>query len=315
MENSLSRRVLLQTGVALLGGVAAAMEKPKSNGLKVSIFSKHLQFLEGEELAKNTAAMGFDGIDLTVRKGGHVEPARVRQDLPKLVAIMHQHGLETPMITTDIVDAATPYAEDVLKTMAELNIRRYRWGGLIYTHDQPISKQLDEMRPRVEKLAALNARYQIGAMYHTHSGPNVVGAPIWDLHELLKGLDPNAVGINYDIGHATVEGGFGGWIDSFRITGPYLRGIAVKDFLWEKDAKGSWNAEWKPLGQGMVRFKQFFTMVAAAHFAGPLQLHFEYPLGGANDGKRTLTVSRQEVFDAMNRDLQQLRSWLKDSSL
>jgi hypothetical protein len=38
-------------------------------------------------------------------------------------------------------------------------------------------------------------------------------------------------------------------------------------------------------------------------------------LGGANDGKRTLTLSRQEVLDAMKQDLQQLRSWLKEASL
>ena len=34
-----------------------------------------------------------------------------------------------------------------------------------------------------------------------------------------------------------------------------------------------------------MRLPQFFTMVAAADFSGPLQMHFEYPLGGANDGK------------------------------
>ena len=39
----------------------------------------------------------------------------------------------------------------------------------------------------------------------------------------------------------------------------------------------------------MVKLPQFFGMVAETDFAGPLQIHFEYPLGGANDGKRTLT--------------------------
>jgi sugar phosphate isomerase/epimerase len=50
--------------------------------MKIAIFSKHLEFLEGEELAKGAKEIGFDGIDLAVRKGGHVEPERVRQDLP-----------------------------------------------------------------------------------------------------------------------------------------------------------------------------------------------------------------------------------------
>jgi len=317
--NPLSRRSLFK-GAVVLGATAGAMANidkaaPSDSKLKIAIFSKHLQFLQGEELAQTAADIGFDGIDITVRKGGHVDPARVRQDLPPLAAAIRSHGLEVPMVTTDIVDAGTPHTEDILKTMAKLGIRHYRWGGFKYNREQPLTQQLEELKPRVAKLADLNSHYRVGAMYHTHSGVGLVGAPIWDLHEILTGFDPQAVGVNYDVGHATVEGGLGGWIDSFRITGAYLRGIAVKDFLWAKDANGKWRPEWIPLGEGMVRFPEFFRMVAAAHFSGPLQLHFEYPLGGANEGQRTLTIPREQVFSAMRRDLQQLRSWLKEASL
>jgi len=271
--------------------------------VKFAIFSKHLQFLEREELAKAAKEIGVDGIDLTVRKGGHVEPERVRQDLPSLVAIIRQYGLEVPMITTGIVDADTPFAADVLAAMGDLGIHRYRWGGFTWNNTEPIAQQIEAFKPRVAKLAALNGRYQTTAMYHTHSGVGLVGASIWDLHEILKGFDPGLVGVNYDIGHATIEGGLGGWIQSLRITGPHLRGVAVKDFVWEKNAKGQWDAAWKPLGQGMVNFARFFGMLRDAHFTGPLQLHFEYPLGGAEDGKRTgLTMSREEILAAMKRD-------------
>ncbi len=311
-----SRRVLLASGAALFarGLPAAAEEKAPPAKLKVAIFSKHLQFLEGEPLAAGAAEIGFDGIDLAVRKGGHVEPERVRQDLPKLVATIRRHGLEVPMLTTDIVDTQSPYAEDVLKTMSELGIQCYRWGTFKLDADRPLAQQLEELKPRVARLAALNARYRTTAMYHTHSGIGLVGASIWDLYIVLKDFDPQAVGVNYDIGHATIEGGFGGWINSLRITGPHLRGVAVKDFLWEKD-KRDWKAEFKPLGTGMVRFPQFFNMLAGAHFSGPLQIHFEYPLGGAESGKRSIRLSKEEVFAAMKRDLQQLRTYLREASL
>ncbi|HEY1948632.1 MAG TPA: sugar phosphate isomerase/epimerase family protein [Bryobacteraceae bacterium] len=314
-----SRRAVLQTGAAaLLGSTllqsAPQNSTPETTKLKVAIFSKHLLFLQGAPLAQAAADMGFDGIDLAVRKGGHVEPARVKQDLPGLVALIRQHGLEVPMLTTDIADTSTPFAEDIMRCMAELNIHHYRWGGFKYNHDSSIPAQLDALKPRVAKLAELNARYKVGAMYHTHSGFDLVGAPIWDLHELLTGLDPAAVGVNYDIGHATVEGGFGGWIDSFRVTGPYLRGIAVKDFLWEKDKRNQWRPAWKPLGEGMVNFAQFFQMVAAAHFSGPLQLHFEYPLQGADEGIKTVS-NPKEVFSTMTKDLKQLRTYLSQAGL
>jgi sugar phosphate isomerase/epimerase len=308
--SQISRRSALYAGAALL----AAAKEGSSQKLKVAIFSKHLLFLHGEELAQGAAGMGFDGIDLAVRKGGHVEPARVRQDLPALVKIIRQHGLEVPMLTTDISDANTPYCEHILRSMSELGIRHYRWGGFKYTDDQPLAAQIDSLKPRVEKLAALNARYGAGAMYHTHSGVNLVGASIWDLHEILNGMDPKAVGVNYDIGHATVEGGFGGWMNSLRISGAYVRGLAVKDFLWRKDARDRWNAAWTPLGQGMVRFKEFFRIVSTMEFSGPLQLHFEYPLGGAEDGKGEVG-NRSEVFATMKHDLEQLRSYLAEARL
>ena len=313
-RNSISRRALLASAPILLSRAHAADEKA-ARKLKVAIFSKHLHFLRGEDLAKSAAEIGFDAVDLTVRKGGHVEPERVAEDLPPLVKAIRAHALETPMITTDIVDADTPHAENILKTMAGLGIRYYRWGGLTFDAKQPYPAQLDRMKPRIAKLAALNARYQASAMYHTHSGIGLVGTSIWDLYILLKDFDPKAVGVNYDVGHATVEGGFGGWINSFRITGPYLRGIAVKDFLWGKDARGNWQPQWKPLGEGMVRFPQFFGMVADAGFNGPLQLHFEYPLGGANDGRTTLSIPREQVYAAMKRDLGVLRGHLAQAKL
>jgi sugar phosphate isomerase/epimerase len=132
----------------------------------------------------------------------------------------------------------------------------------------------------------------------------LVGAPIWDLHIVLNGFDPNAVGVNFDIGHATIEGGVGGWIDSFRITGAHLRGIAVKDFVWGKDAKGVWQPRWTPLGEGMVHLPQFFGMVAESGFSGPLQIHFEYKLGGP-----------AETALAMKRDLAKLREYLTQAKL
>lgn len=299
-----SRRALLAGAGALLSSAGAAAAPAAPNKLKVAIFSKHLQFVKGDELAQTAAEIGYDGIDITVRKGGHIEPERVRQELPGLVAIIHKHGLDVPMITTDIVDTTTPYTEDILRTMADLGIHNYRWGGLKYTDNTPIVAQLEAMKPAVEKLAALNAKYNAGAMYHTHSGVNLVGASFWDLYVLLKGVDPNTAGVNFDIGHAVVEGGLGGWINNFRVTADHLRGIAVKDFVWAKNAGGSWQPKWTPLGEGMVKLPQFFTMVAASGFNGPLQLHFEYALG---------TPADTRAF--MKRDLATLRGYLAHANL
>jgi sugar phosphate isomerase/epimerase len=304
----LSRRAVLAGGSAALLARAASKDK-----LKISVFSKHLQFLQGEDLAKAAAEVGFDGVDITLRKGGHVEPERVRQDLPPLVSIIRKHGLEVPMVTTDIVDPDTPYTEDILKTLADLGIRYYRYmpsGGFKYVADRPYAAQLEAFRPRVARLAVLNQRYQTCAMYHTHSGRGFVGASFWDLPIIMKDVDPKCVGVNYDVAHATIEGGLGAWINSFYICKPHLRGIAVKDFSWGKDAKGAWQPQWQPIGQGMVHLEEFFNMLAAANFSGPVQMHYEYPLGGANNGNRNITISKEEIYSAMKHDLGKIRGYL-----
>ncbi|MCW5982521.1 MAG: sugar phosphate isomerase/epimerase [Bryobacteraceae bacterium] len=305
------REFVLAAGVA--AGAASASPAPRK--LKVSVFSKHLQFLEGKALAEAAAGIGFDGVDLTVRKGGHVEPERVEADLPPLVKIIRAQGLETPMVTSGIVDADTPHARTVVKTLADLGIRYYRWGGFTYDARQPIVAQLEALKPRVAALEKLNREFGVCAMYHTHSGIGQVGASIWDLYLVLKSFDPDALGVNYDTAHAMVEGGFGGWINSFRVSEKHLRGIAVKDFLWKKDEKGRWRPQWIPLAEGMVDFPQFFQMLAATVFAGPVQVHYEYPLGGADTGQRTIKIPKEQVFAAMKADLERLRGWLASAGL
>jgi sugar phosphate isomerase/epimerase len=153
-------------------------------------------------------------------------------------------------------------------------------------------------------------------MYHTHSGVGQFGASFWDLWAVLKDLDHDAVSVNFDIGHATVEGGLGGWVNSSRLLLPMSRGVAVKDFYWEKTSQGRWGVHWCPLGGGMVNFRQFFTLAKQAGFRGPIQLHNEYDeLGGADSGRTTMTISRDEFLRILKKDLTALRGLMKETGL
>jgi len=96
--------------------------------LQIVYFSKHLQWLNWQQMAETAKELGFDGLDVTVRQGGHVEPARVQEDLPKVAKIVRQAGLSIPMITAGIVDVDSPDAEAIIRTASEAGITRYRWG-------------------------------------------------------------------------------------------------------------------------------------------------------------------------------------------
>lgn len=299
-----------------MGGAAAlaAFAGAGKEQLTLCAFSKHFQWTSVAEMATLCKGFGYDGIDLTLRPGGHVLPERVEDDLPKALEAIHAAGLTVPMVTSHIVDATTPHAERVVRALARSGIRRYRWGTFRYADGAPLPKQVDEFRARTRDLAALNKQHGVCAMYHTHSGAGQVGASFWDLYLILKDFDPSAVSVNYDIGHATVEGGYGGWIHSSRLLIPYVRGVALKDFRWIQNSRGEWVPGWCGLGQGMVNFRKFLPMLKG--FTGPVQLHMEYPdLGGANDGKTTFTIPKEQLLGLMRRDVDVCRRLLREAAL
>ncbi len=317
-DASLSRRTILgmAAGTAAIPAVGLAAPVDRGNKLQVCAFSKHFHWLSIREASELAASIGYDGMDLTVRKDGHVEPERVTDDLPKAVQAILASGLKAPMITAGIIDVTSPHAETILKTAAAVGIKRYRWGGFRYDTAKTIPQQIREFQAKSRDLAAMNKQYGVCAMYHTHSGPGQFGASMWDIWSVLKDLDTNAVSVNLDIGHATVEGGLGGWINSSRLLLPISKGVAVKDFRWEKNAAGKWDARWCGLGLGMVNLPQFLSLLKVSGFDGPLQLHMEYKeLGDAHSGSKKSSIPKEEFVNLMKRDLTLLRGLLKQADL
>lgn len=284
--------------LAAQAAAALAGEAPP----RIAIFSKHLQWLAIPAMADAAKEVGFDAVDLTVRPGGHIEPERALAELPRAAEEIRKRGLELGMITTAITSVETPHAESILRGAAAAGVKHFRFGGWKYEARAP-RQAIEFYRGVARRLAKLAAGYGLCGMYHTHSGTGEFGAAIWDIYETLRDLDGQHLGINYDIGHATVEGGYGGWEISAKLCRDYMRGIAVKDFVWAKNARGEWRPRWCPLGEGMVNLKAFL----ARHRAPVIQMHFEYPMGGAEHGARVITWSRDQVLEAMRRDLERLR--------
>ncbi len=72
---------------------ARAQRRLRDGALDISVFSKCLQWLDYSGMAAITAEAGFDGVDLTVRQGGHVLPERVEEDLPMAVEAATKAGI------------------------------------------------------------------------------------------------------------------------------------------------------------------------------------------------------------------------------
>lgn len=312
IEWNVSRRRFLGMAVAgaALSGLGLAKTANASNedrqSRKLCIFSKHLQWLDYQGMAKTAREIGFDGIDLTVRPRGHVLPERVREDLPRAVHAAKVAAIDIPMMATAITDPDDPLTESVLATASKAGIRYYRMGYYRYDDSKPIRQTLNEARAKLRDLVAMNKQYNIVGTYQNHSGARYVGAPLWDLDHLFQDLDTRWIGCQFDIRHATVEGGTV-WPTHFRFVSRYINTLVAKDFRWSQTDKG-WRAENCPLGEGMVDFKGYFKMLKKSGIGGPMSLHLEYPIGGAEHGARHLTGDKKMVIQAMRKDLRFLRS-------
>jgi L-ribulose-5-phosphate 3-epimerase len=264
----MTRRELLA-----LSAMAAQQGKAAQAVPKLCLFSKHLPKLDYNDLGKTVKQMGFDGVDLTVRPGGHVLPTRVAEDLPIAVERIRSYALEVPMITTALVSASDPAARPTLSTAGALKIPYYKLGYWRYRTANPESV-MAEVKRDLGPLVALGKEYGVEAGFHNHSGDNV-GTAIWDTREIIGDMDARWIGYYFDPCHATAEGGLFGWRLSERIALPRIKMVAFKDFYWEKQG-GSWKMQMCPMGQGMVDWAAVMALLVLGKFSGPISLHLEY---------------------------------------
>lgn len=275
----------------------------KKSALKIHIFSKHLQFLDYQDMAEAAAEMGFDGVELSVRPKGHVLPERVEEDLPKAAEAMRNAGLPPLMMTTAVLDPENSTDKQVLETAAQLGFKYYRMNYYRYLEGKTIPESIRYFQQKAKSLSEFNKSLDLVGCYQNHAG-NYMGASIWELWELLKEANPQHLGAQYDIRHAVVEGGLS-WQNGLRLINPFIKTLAIKDFKWVNE-NGKWSTQNTPIGEGMVDFKSYFQLLKKHQIQVPVSLHLEYPIGGAEHGDTKLTVDKQVVFKAMKKDLQKV---------
>lgn len=281
---------------------ATAQEKPS---WPIAIFEKVFEGLNYTELAEAIEQTGADGIEATIRKGGHIEPAAAADEVPKMNDALKARGRRIIIAATSITRADDPDAAKVLKTLKAAGVSYYRMSHYQLKLGQPLLQQVRNFAAQARDLAALNAEVGIQGLYQNHSGSSkaqgYLGALGWDAAMMLEGVDPRALGLAFDTRHLCKDTG-SSWHTAVAVCKPHIRSIYVKDGTWT----GPRGDQYKdvPLDTGFVN-KAVFDELRSGLEPMPLCIHMEW-LGYRVFKKHEIP----SAVEAHQRDIAALKKWL-----
>ncbi|MFO0907390.1 MAG: TIM barrel protein [Isosphaeraceae bacterium] len=248
--------------------------------MQFALFTDNLADRSIAEATRDARRAGFDGLDLTVRPGGHVAPERVLEKLPEARRAIEANGGRLLMISTSITDVDRPETEAIFQAAAREGVR---WVKLGYWEYQPfgtLAEQVNQARARLRRIASLARKHRVLPCVHCHSGRFVTsGGPM--LYLVLQGFEPGEVGAYVDPMHMTIEGGRAVWEMGLDLLAPWLALVGVKNFRWKpaaRDGRGQqrWDWEYCPLADGVAPLPEFFDRLRELKYDGVVSLHSEY---------------------------------------
>jgi len=266
------------------------------------VYSGCLSKIPYAELPDIVRTMGYDGIDLTVMKGGHVDPSLYMVDLDRAFQTFQDAGLELPMVTTSFTSPSEPYAYAILYVSAELGARFVRLG----TWPPPVALTSGGQNAAIRAVMAKNdltqfsvtgLRCKITPLLANHAG-SYPGRDIPEVESMLTGVSPKAFGYCFDPVQAVIEGrSADAWESALQAALPRLAAVALSDVALLKDAEPA--VKPCPLGEGVIDWKKFFSALAAARFHGPISLHMDYETHSeVNSMRKDLAFARARVEEA-----------------
>jgi sugar phosphate isomerase/epimerase len=251
--------------------------------MQVIFFTKFLAGLSVEEVGKAVKDLGFDGLDLAIRNGQCVNPKNVTEVLPKALKYWKDMGLSVPMATLEAnaVDPKDKEVEAIFEACGAAGIPYIKLGYWFWKPERHFEDGVENIRGALSVFKKMGEKYGVCSLVHTHSqafyGSNASGAMI-----LVKGFDPQYVGVYLDPAHLEMDGEpLPMALDMVR---NYLKVIGVKNVRHERTPDGKkWRQWWCQLPEGLVDWAEALKVIKEAGFNGPLSVHGEYSFSEATD--------------------------------
>ena len=248
--------------------------------MRALLFTKLFDDRPLDEIAARSTELGFDGVDLLVRRGYAVDPADAG-GVVQAVGRLSKAGLDVPMVTTDITDPSSLPADRILGECAQCGVRLVRLGYWPYDGTRPYPEALSMARRDLDQLEPLARAHQVTLAIQLHGGTIHSSGAL--AATLLEGRDPALVAVYPDPGNQAVQDGREDWRLTFDVLRPWLRCVGVKNGGWfrgQPDELGQyrWTSGWLGIADGMVPWDDILHHLTEIAFDGVLSFHSHYPL-------------------------------------
>lgn len=267
--------------------------------MKLIMFTKHLEGMDVAGIIESLQSVGVDGADLCVRNGYPVNPENIDTALPAAAKQFEAAGLSIPLVTTpgDFNRPDIDYAERYYAACGEAGVKHIKLGYWKWQSGTSYWAEVDKIRGYLDKFQELSAKTGVQTVVHNHSGQSM-GLNSCAAMNLVKGFDPQHIGIFSDPGHLSL---CGEPIDmALDIVSEYLSILAFKDMILErisKDGQMTWKSATRTLGWGFVDWHTTIATLKSMNYDGAISMHSEYS-----------NVPNETVIDLARADTRFIRS-------
>lgn len=263
----------------------------------ITVFTKPWKDLPIEQLADKIGSLGFEGIELPVRPGFQVEPARMIEDLPAAAATFRDRGLEIQSVATDLtveaIRACSAAGIPILRTMLPLDA------------DLTYFENVRAFRRKCEGLIALTAGSGVSIGLQNHCDRFACSAV--SIMQAIENLDEAYVSAVLDLGHT----GLNGELEDIAIdvTWPRLSMVNLKNSVRERttviDGVQQWRRKWVPGKQGITNWDKGIEVLGKRKYTGPICITAEY---ATEDFK---PLSGDTILPQLEEDLEFLKNLIE----
>ena len=247
--------------------------------MKKIMFTKHLAGLDVPGIIRSLHAATVQGADLCVRDGYPVNPDNIHTALPEAARDLAADGLSIPLVTApgDFIRPDIDYAERYYGACGQAGVGHVKLGYWHWTPGTHYWDFLDEIRGWMEGFQKLSEKTGVKTVVHNHSGASM-GLHSCSAMNVVKGFDPDHVGIFTDCGHLSI---CGEPIEmAVDIVRDYVAVFALKDLARSGTLGGALTGasggKVVRFGHGFVDWSGLAKALKSIDFDGPLSFHSEY---------------------------------------